>query len=175
MKSYGMAAAGALVGVVVTCIFFWVKSPSHFESPTPDAKNESTPSSEKTCEVCKCGPSDEILPPPEYSAKLPNPLVTNHEAEVKVAWNAVLGAKSYNVYIEDLKGRVVKKYSTSRTIIYLKEVPTPANDDDITYNVFLTTVNANNVDGAKSVARTLKASKLASVVAPTVKQIVIED
>jgi hypothetical protein len=168
MRGYVVVAGAFIAGIGVTCIFFLQRSPEIREvikevqvraPPTPEA----------------CGPSKDILPPPDFAAGLPESLETNREAEVRVAWNAVTGAKSYNILVTDKRGRLVKKYSTTHTAIFLKEIPTPPDVERIEYKVFLSTVNGNDEAGEKNEGRDLKVNRQASVVAPTVKNIVVED
>lgn len=115
------------------------------------------------------------LPPPKYADKLPKKLETNRTMEVKVAWGGVNGAKGYNIYVEDKGGRLIRKFETKRTFIYLRDIPLPAEATELEYQVRLATVNGAEQAGDKGETRPLKISRQASVMAPTLKKIEVED
>jgi hypothetical protein len=172
MKNTAPVAGAFLLGIAVASIFFISTKSASISSPA------ASPGEAVECKakvIDSCALSKEILPPPKFAADLPGQLETNHEAEVKVAWEPVTGAKAYHISVMTKSGHLVKRYSTTRNTIYLKDIPTPPNTDVIDYKIFLATANASDEDGDKSEARDLKVNKQASVVAPTVKQIVVED
>jgi hypothetical protein len=168
MRNYVLLAGGFVAGIAVTCLVFLNRPPPPAAEPKVIVKE--IPASPESC-----GPSKEILPPPVFAENLPQKLETNHEAEVRVAWSAVTGAKSYQILVTDRRGHLVKTYTTTHTAIYLKDIPTSQETETSEYRVALATVNGNNVAGEKSESRGLKVNKQASVVAPTVKNIVVED
>lgn len=165
----GFAVGAVFVAVVFLALYsarpelFMIQAPP---APAPVCPPAPAP---------KCGPSTDILPPPTYSENLPEELETNREAEVRVAWDEVPGAKGYRVYVTDRTGRLVKKYSTSRTTIYLKDIPAPEDVAEVNYTVALATANADDKEGERGEMRPLKVNRQSSVVAPTIKRIVIED
>jgi len=168
MKNYVLVAGGFVAGIAATCLVFLNRP----QTPAAESKvivKEIPPTPDA------CGPSKEILPPPKFAGNLPDKLETNHEAEVRVAWSAVSGAKAYNVFVTDKRGHLVKKFTTTHTAIFLKDIPTPPDTDTIEYRVSLATVNGVDKAGEKSETRDLKVNRQAEVVAPTVKKIVVED
>ena len=149
MKNYRQLAASFFAGVILTSFFFLWRESIVPEPPPP------------TCAA---------LPPPKFSAKLPAILRIEHKTEVKATWEKVEGAVAYSVYLIDQYGSTVKKYSTPDTKIELKDVPSSGN-----LKLFVASVNCKNEDGEKTEGRPVKAKEANSILAPTLKKIIIED
>lgn len=115
------------------------------------------------------------LQPPEYYADLPNPLITNHKGEVRVAWTPVPGAKRYVVMLYDHQGNIAKKYFTEWNVIYLKDVPLDSGAHGATYLVRVASENADKTKSEYGPSRTLNVKPLTTIVAPQVQEIRVED
>jgi hypothetical protein len=124
---------------------------------------------------CPCLYSDEILDPPNFHASMPESLVTNFEGEALVRWTDVPGAKKYTVYLETEDGQEVKPYRSTRTVLYLKDIPLPKGKFEATYALRLAAVNGKDQAGPKSKSRRLIVKPQASVMAPEVQEIRVEE
>ena len=127
------------------------------------------------CPACPCLFSDEILPPPLFLTEKQKQFESNFEGEVRVRWMTIPGAKKYAIHLESLDGKNVKTYMGSRTFIYLKDIPLPADAREANYLVSLATINGKDVEGPRSDKRPLHVKPQAKVIAPEVQEIRVED
>lgn len=181
MKNTLLAAVWFALGVVITILFFTLHTPSAkkqaAQSPTATNENENPnqnpllTNGENPC----AGYRYELLPPPKFAASVPAQLATDRRMEVKILWEGVNGSKGYNIYVEDKKGRLIRKYETKRTVLYLRDIPLPEEGTDFDYQVRIATVNGADQPGNKGEPRPLHISRQASVIAPTLKKIEVED
>ncbi|MGZ3791892.1 MAG: hypothetical protein ACXVCP_06065 [Bdellovibrio sp.] len=145
--------------------------------PQTTAKAQAT-ATEKTCppEVpCPCLFSDKTLDPPEFAANAPASFATNLEGEVRINWIEKPGAKKYKIFLENKDGKQVQISQTSRTAIYLKDIPLPSGQVEAHYFIRLASVNGKDEVGPKGSSRPLHVKPQASVVAPQIEQIKVED
>ena len=145
---------------------------------TPDGKDifpTTNPTKCPEAPVCPCLFSDKILPAPEFTRDLKATLESNFEGEVLVKWSPINGAKRYEVRLESETGEALKTYKTPRTILYLKDIPLPPGKFEADYILRLVSVNGKDQPGPKGPARALHVKPQASVVAPQVQEIRVED
>lgn len=145
---------------------------------TPDGKELFPSLPSQSCPdvpVCPCLFSDKILPPPEFTHDMKAMLESNFEGEVLVKWTPVNGAKRYEVHLESKTGELLKAYKTPRTILYLKDIPLPPGKFEADYSLRLVSVNGKDQPGPKSSTRALHVKPQATVVAPQVQEIRVED
>jgi hypothetical protein len=124
---------------------------------------------------CPADLDSQILPAPEFEEKLKDPLETNHEGEVRVAWKSQPRALRYSIIVKDLKGKVVKSMKTSQAAIYLKEIPFSDDLPMTPYVVQVSAINKKGIDGPKGKERRLMVRRMQNILAPTIKTISIED
>ncbi len=155
------------------------QSTEKIETPTITGEEKKCPTPQvgdaQSAVPCPCLYSDKILDPPEYQSNLPEELVTNFEGEVMVRWKEVIGAKRYQVAVLTEAGEKVKEYKTSKTLLYLKDIPLPRGKFDAHYILKLQTVNGKDELGPLGLAKKLYVKPMASVVAPEVQEIKVED
>ena len=176
MNNYIDSMMGFIVGLIVACLVFighYVRIyqvPYFPEIPTVEEIEEA-----RKPKACIPPPAAPLLSAPEYAQNLPESLQTNRESEVRVSWQDVEGAKSYRVVLRDMQGKIVKRYTTSNTALVLTDIPNPSDLEEVSYQVSLATINMDEKDGPEGSPRPLRVRRPASVTAPTVKNIVIED
>lgn len=179
MKNYITGTVGFFVGIALASIYFSVQIQKLENSKVPPIKTVEANIDNKdkiTDPNNPCyGFSYDKLSAPKFAASLPEKLMTNRYMEVKVAWEGVPGAKSYNVYVERMDGSLVRKYETRRTFLFLSEIPLPPEARQVDYVVRLASVNGADKVGDKGESRSLKVNRQGSVVAPTLKKIEVED
>ncbi len=166
--SFALGLILSLVLILIVQIFF--------------PKNELSNSSEQSVEVkekivyqCPSDPEAEILPAPRFSADLPDPLVSSIQGEVKIKWEPVQHAREYEIKIYNVKGKVVRRWISSSTLMYLKELPFNEKLEFTPYQVTIASINKNKVIGPESKQRLLNSRRIQNLVAPVIKAITVED
>jgi hypothetical protein len=142
-------------------------TPSHCEtSPPPEPKI-----------IYKCLNDEPIgpLPAPAFRNSMPEILESNREGEVLVQWLPVEHAKMYQVRMYDKNGRMVKFWKTSKTTLYLKQLPFDDGLDFTPYQVTLVAMTQSDVEGSESEKKDLHVRKLKNIVAPNIEAITVED
>ena len=124
---------------------------------------------------CPCLFSDEILLPPHFAVDLPNPLQTNFEGEVRVRWDPVPGAKRYFITVEDLAGKIINLAKTNRSFIFLKGITLPPGKTEASYRIRVASANGKDEIGKYGEARDVTIKPQATIVAPEVQEIRVED
>ncbi len=114
------------------------------------------------------------LPAPTFTAAFPDHLETNSATEIRIAWNKVEGAKGYSLIVEDVHGKLIKKYSTTRTDTAV-QIPAPETGEGISYSLRVVAVNPGDIEGEKGEPRKMKVMRRNSALAPSLKQITIEE
>ncbi|WP_413612339.1 hypothetical protein [Bdellovibrio sp. HCB-110] len=175
-KTFFSTSGGLVVGI---CIGF-------LASPLSPSKNASTVSPvtpeppKKVLEKivykeCPQDSADTPLPAPSLSANLATPLMSNHEGEIRVTWNEVPHATRYRLQVLDTEGNVIKTYTTSRSTVYLKELPYDEGRPFTPYSVVLSTINRKSEEGALSPRYEVRVLPLKNLTAPTINEISIEN
>jgi hypothetical protein len=100
---------------------------------------------------------------------------TNHEGESMVKWEAVPGAKKYAIHLENAAGKIVKTYTTPRTIIYLKDIPLPEGAREANYFVRLASINGKDEQGPLGPKKQMHVKPQANLMAPSIQEIKVED
>ncbi len=146
------------------------------------SKNEMLPKSEPTAEVkekivyqCPPDPEAEVLVAPRFSADLPDPLVSNVEGEVRIKWEPVEHAREYEVKMYNIEGRVIRKWISSNTTLYLKELPFREKLEFTPYQITIASINKNKIMGPESEQRLLNSRRIQNLVAPVIRAITVED
>lgn len=129
----------------------------------------------KECPACPCLYSEEILPPPNFDPSVKEVIETNHEGEAYFKWSTVPGTKKYAIHIERENGTSVKMYKTSRTMIFLKDIPLPVGAREATYFLRLASINGKDIQGSLGPKRKLHVKPQSSVTAPSIEEIKVED
>ncbi|MDG0816177.1 hypothetical protein [Bdellovibrio svalbardensis] len=173
-KLFQSFSVGCLVGFGISKIIPLMTPDS--KSHTPPTVSENSPSpNEKIIYQCPEDPADKTPSTPEYVDNLPPVLQTNHEGEVRVAWKQVPHAEQYQVFIKDLSGKKVRTWKTSKTALYLKELPFQDSLEFTPYKVTVIALNRKGLASSESAQHDLKVRRLNGVVAPSIRSIVIED
>lgn len=164
-----------VVGIFIGYFFTQMSSPQVAGMPTTST-NVQPPQQcpqQETPPPCPCLFSDKILEPPKFKDE--NGFATNFNGEARLAWLEKVGAKKYKIFIEDQNGKEIKTYQTPRTILFLKDIPLPEGIFEAHYQVRLASVNGKDEVGPKGEARPLHIKPQASVVAPKIQEIRVED
>lgn len=159
---------GAFLGALVAGLI--VKGVYQSETKTSDAKENV-----KVVYECPKDPAEEELPAPAFHKNIPKEIETNFEGEARVQWEEVPYAVSYHIRLYNEKGNIVRTWKTSRTIIYLKQVPFRDDLDWTPYKLTIASVNKLNLIGPESESKVLRARRLKNLMAPKIDSIVIED
>lgn len=190
MKKINLLAFGA--GILVTLLVQYFLNLNTASPPIPAVAVSETPVSTSeavaptVCEpaapaepkiIYKCN-NDELDPSlqaPEYHSSLPEVLETNREGEVRVRWLEVAHARQYEVRMYDMKGQLAKTWKTSRTNLFLNQLPYPEDQEIATYQVRLVALGISDATGPESEPKKLQIKKLRSVMAPIIEAITVED
>jgi hypothetical protein len=80
------------------------------------------------------------------------------------------------VILQNLKGKTLKTYRTSRSIIYLKDIPFPKGAQEIEYQLRLLTINGADIEGDVSPeSKKLLVKPSSQIMAPEIREIKVED
>ena len=173
MKSFDKAsfALGLILSAVLIFVF------QNFFS-----RNEVSPRSEQPAEVkekivyqCPTDPEADVLAAPSFSSDLPDPLVSSMEGEVKIQWDPVQYAREYEIKMYNIEGKVIRKWISSNTLLYLKELPFREKLEFTPYQITIASINKNKVTGPESEQRLLNSRRIQNLVAPVIKAITVED
>ncbi|MEK2645798.1 hypothetical protein [Bdellovibrio sp. BCCA] len=167
--------AGILIGFIIGKVTDRPTPLNNIESAPPSIQKQESAPEKIVYKECPTDPTDSILPAPSLSANLATPLLSNHEGEVRVAWNAVPHATRYRLQVLDPVGKVVKTYTTPRTTIYLKELAYNESLPFTPYSVVLSTINRKNEEGAISPRYEVRIRPLKNLTAPSINEITIEN
>jgi hypothetical protein len=115
------------------------------------------------------------LEPPRFHEDLPETLETNYVGEVKVNWHEVPDAARYHIVIYNEQGEEVEVVKTSRSIIYLKELPFNPEQEHTPFEIALRTESQKGRVGDTGERRKLIAQRLINLQAPSVKEIIVEE
>ena len=119
-------------------------------------------------------PASTALPAPTFTATFPEKLETNAATEIRIAWNKVEGAKEYFLFVEDARGNMIKKYSTTHTDTTV-QIPAPDAGEGNNYRLRVVAVNQGDLEGEKGEPRKMTVVRRNSALAPSLKQITIEE
>jgi hypothetical protein len=116
-----------------------------------------------------------VLPPPKFREDLGERLTTNAFGEVKITWSSVDQAKRYHLQVFDSRGKPFKTLTTSRTILYVKDLPFNKDLEETPYKIALQTENADGEVGELGTLKDLGVKRLLSLYAPSIRGINIEE
>lgn len=175
---------GILIGLIIGCLvgflLFGLKSKTSSTSPQQTTA-DGTPvenGNGAACPVCPCKSwSLGVLPAPEWRDDLDKKteLKTDFHGKINLRWKPVDGTRYYVVFYEDKHGRQIKTKTSGSENFTAQDIPLGEGVAEDMVLISVAAANANKEPGIRSKKLQVLVRAPVNTVAPTIKDIKVEE